>query len=212
MPIINYVTKEIQFKVVVYGPPQAGKTTTLKYLHSQIEAARRSEMVTRPTGADKTIFFDFELHDVVLLESFKTKVEMYTVPGAVTLNVPWQLVLRDVDGVLFVVDSQWEQMEENVESLKKLEENLEKQQLKLDEVPLALAYNKRDLTNVAPVNYLEFLLNNRQERVPSFETVASNGDSVLAAINELTQLILHRFSDASLHKPGGIPFTGVGSK
>ena len=129
-----------------------------------------------------------------MLQGFKTKFQLYTVPGQVIYNTTRQLVLRSVDGVVFVADSHWDKMQENVESFRNLEENLGRQHLKLDELPYALQYNKRDLSDVAPVNYLEFLLNNRRRRVRSFEAVANTGFNVFAALDAVTQLLLHKFN------------------
>jgi signal recognition particle receptor subunit beta len=116
------------------------------------------------------------------------------VPGQVIYNATRQLVLRSVDGVVFVADSQWEKMEENVESFRNLEENLAQQNISIDEIPYVLQYNKRDLGNIAPVNYLEFLLNNRKKRVQSFEVISSTGQNVFSSLNAVSQMLLHKFS------------------
>ena len=118
-------------------------------------------------------------------------------PGQVIYNATRQLVLRSVDGIVFVADSQWDKMEENVESFKNLEDNLAKQNISMDEIPYVVQYNKRDLPNIAPVNYLEFLLNNRKRRVQSFEVVSSTGQNVFAALNSVSQLLLHKFNKES---------------
>jgi signal recognition particle receptor subunit beta len=194
MPIINYASKEIQFKVVYYGPALCGKTTNLQYIHSRISPSYRGDLISLATAADRTLFFDFLPVNAVVLQGFKTKFQLYTVPGQVIYNTTRQLVLRSVDGVVFVADSQWDKMQENVESFRNLEENLSRQHLKLDELPYALQYNKRDLTEVAPTNYLEFLLNNRKRRVRYFEAVATTGFSVFAALDVVTQLLLHKFN------------------
>jgi mutual gliding-motility protein MglA len=194
MPIINYASKEIQFKVVYYGPALCGKTTNLQYIHSRISPSYRGDLISLATAADRTLFFDFLPVDAVVLQGFKTKFQLYTVPGQVIYNTTRQLVLRSVDGVVFVADSQWDKMQENVESFRNLEENLGRQHLKLDELPYALQYNKRDLTEVAPINYLEFLLNNRKRRVRYFEAVATTGLNVFAALDVVTQLLLHKFN------------------
>jgi mutual gliding-motility protein MglA len=194
MPIINYASKEIQFKVVYYGPALGGKTTNLQYIHSRISPSYRGDLISLATAADRTLFFDFLPVNSIVLEGFKTKFQLYTVPGQVIYNTTRQLVLRSVDGVVFVADSQWDKMQENVESFRNLEENLGRQHLKLDELPYALQYNKRDLSDVAPVNYLEFLLNNRRRRVRSFEAVANTGFNVFAALDAVTQLLLHKFN------------------
>jgi signal recognition particle receptor subunit beta len=194
MPIINYASKEIQFKVVYYGPALGGKTTNLQYIHSRISPSYRGDLISLATAADRTLFFDFLPVNSIVLQGFKTKFQLYTVPGQVIYNTTRQLVLRSVDGVVFVADSQWDKMQENIESFRNLEENLGRQHLKLDELPYALQYNKRDLGDVAPVNYLEFLLNNRRRRVRSFEAVANTGFNVFAALDAVTQLLLHKFN------------------
>jgi mutual gliding-motility protein MglA len=194
MPIINYASKEIQFKVVYYGPALCGKTTNLAYIHSRIPEAHRGDLVSLATAADRTLFFDFLPLNAVMLQGFKTKFQLYTVPGQVMYNTTRQLVLRSVDGVVFVADSQWEKIADNVDTFRNLEENLLKQNLLLDELPYVLQFNKRDLENAAPVAYLEYLLNNRKRRVPSFEAVASTGHNVFAALDAVTQLLLHRFN------------------
>ena len=194
MSIINYASKEIQFKIVYYGPALCGKTTNLAYIHSRINPENRGDLVSLATAADRTLFFDFLPLNAVVIKGFKTKFQLYTVPGQVIYNATRQLVLRSVDGIVFVADSQWEKMEENVESFRNLEENLAKQNIALDDIPCVLQYNKRDLPNVAPVNYLEFLLNNRKRRVQNFEVVSSTGKNVFAALNAVAQLLLHKFS------------------
>ena len=194
MPIINYASKEIQFKVVYYGPALCGKTTNLAYIHSRIPEAHRGDLVSLATAADRTLFFDFLPLNAVILQGFKTKFQLYTVPGQVMYNTTRQLVLRSVDGVVFVADSQWEKIADNVDTFRNLEENLLKQHLLLDELPYVLQFNKRDLENAAPVGYLEYLLNNRKRRVPSFEAIANTGYNVFAALDGVTQLLLHRFN------------------
>jgi mutual gliding-motility protein MglA len=193
MPIINYASKEIQFKIVYYGPALGGKTTNLAYIHSRISPAHRGDLVSLATAADRTLFFDFLPLNALTLQGFRTKFQLYTVPGQVIYNSTRQLVLRNVDGVVFVADSQWEKMEENVASFRNLEQNLQKQNLLLEQVPLVLQFNKRDLQNVAPTNYLEYLLNNRKRRVQSFGCVASTGVHVFLSLDAVTQLLLHKF-------------------
>ena len=193
MPIINYASKEIQFKIVYYGPALGGKTTNLAYIHSRISPAHRGDLVSLATAADRTLFFDFLPVNALTLQGFKTKFQLYTVPGQVIYDSTRQLVLRSVDGVVFVADSQWDKMEENVASFRNLEQNLQKQKLTLEEVPVVLQFNKRDLPNVAPTNYLEYLLNNRKKRVQSFECIASIGVNVFSALDAVTQLLLHKF-------------------
>jgi signal recognition particle receptor subunit beta len=122
MSIINYASREIQFKIVYYGPALCGKTTNLAYIHERISPANRGDLVSLATAADRTLFFDFLPLNAVVIKGFVTKFQLYTVPGQVIYNATRQLVLRSVDGVVFVADSQWEKMEENVESFRNLEE------------------------------------------------------------------------------------------
>ena len=194
MPTINYAAKEIQFKIVYYGAALSGKTTNLAYIHSRIAPAYRGDLVSLATAADRTLFFDFLPLSAVILQGFKTKFQLYTVPGQVIYNATRQLVLRSVDGVVFVADSQWDKMEENVESFRNLEQNLQKQSFSLDSVPYVLQLNKRDLEDVAPTNYLQYLLNNQKRRVQSFESVAKTGVNVFSALDAVTQLLLHKFN------------------
>jgi GTPase SAR1 family protein len=194
MPIINYAGKEIQFKIVYYGPALCGKTTNLIYIHSRLSPSHRGDLISLATAADRTLFFDFLPVTASPLQGFKTKFQLYTVPGQVIYNATRQLVLRNVDAVVFVADSQWDKMEENVESLRNLGENLEKQNLSLDDLPYVLQFNKRDIQDIAPTNYLEYLLNNRRKRVRSYESVASTGFNVFATLDYATQLLLHKFN------------------
>lgn len=190
MSIINYANKEIQFKIVYYGPAVCGKTTNLTYIHSQAGPEGKGDLVSLATAADRTLFFDFLPLTAMAIKGFKTKFQLYTVPGQVIYNMTRQLVLRSVDGIVFVADSQEEKMEENIESFNNLEENLAKQNTSLEAVPYVLQYNKRDLPNVAPVSYLEYILNNRKVRVQSFEAVASTGQNVFATLNAVSRLLI----------------------
>src|SRR5438309_2406558 len=204
MSIINYASREIQFKIVYYGPALCGKTTNLSYIHQRINPLNRGDLVSLATAADRTLFFDFLPLNAVVIKGFVTKFQLYTVPGQVIYNATRQLVLRSVDGVVFVADSQWEKIEENVESFRNLEENLSRQNISIDELPYVVQYNKRDLTNIAPINYLEFLLNNRKRRVPSFEVISSTGQNVFASLNAISQLLQQKFS-----KRGDAPSTAA---
>src|SRR5205807_8856294 len=197
MSIINYASREIQFKIVYYGPALCGKTTNLNYIHQRINPLNRGDLVSLATASERTLFFDFLPLNAVVIKGFVTKFQLYTVPGQVIYNATRQLVLRSADGICFVADSQWEKMEVNVESFKNLEENLAKQNVALDDVPCVLQYNKRDLSNIAPVNYMEFVLNNRKKRLQSFEVVSSTGQNVFAALNAVSQILLHKFSKQS---------------
>jgi signal recognition particle receptor subunit beta len=197
MSIINYANKEVQFKIVFYGPALCGKTTNLAHIHSQVSESNKGELVSLATAADRTLFFDFLPLHAVVIKGFKTKFQLYTVPGQVIYNATRQLVLRSVDAVVFVADSQWEKMEENVESFKNLQDNLVRQGTSLDQIPYVLQYNKRDMPNPAPVHYLEFILNNRPVRVPSFVAVATTGQGVFATLNSISRLLLQKFARES---------------
>lgn len=194
MSIINYASREIQFKIVYYGPALCGKTTNLNYIHQRINPSNRGDLVSLATATERTLFFDFLPLNAVVIKGFVTKFQLYTVPGQVIYNATRQLVLRSVDGVVFVADSQWEKMEENVESFQNLAENLLMQNMSIEDVPCVLEYNKRDLPNVAPVNYMEYVFNNRKKRLQSFETISSTGQNVFAALNAVSQILLHKFS------------------
>ena len=129
-------------------------------------------MTSLATSSDRTLFFDFFPLEAVAIKGFKTKFALFTVPGQVIYNATRQIVLRGVDGIVFVADSQYDKMEENIETFKHLEDNLKTLNLNLDDIPYVMQYNKRDLPDVAPVEYLDFLLNNREVQVPSFEASA----------------------------------------
>jgi signal recognition particle receptor subunit beta len=194
MSIINYANKEIQFKIVYYGPALCGKTTNLAYIHSQVADNSKGELVSLATAADRTLFFDFLPLNAVVIRGFKTKFQLYTVPGQVIYNATRQLVLRSVDGIVFVADSQWDKMEENIESFKNLEDNLARQGASIDNIPYVLQYNKRDMPNPAPIHYLEYILNNRRVRVPSFVATATTGQGVFATLNAVSRLLLQKFA------------------
>src|SRR5205807_4303717 len=194
MSIINYASREIQFKIVYYGPALCGKTTNLNYIHERINPMNRGDLVSLATASERTLFFDFLPLNAVVIKGFVTKFQLYTVPGQVIYNATRQLVLRSVDGMVFVADSQWEKMEENVESFKNLADNLVRQNMSIDEMPCVLEYNKRDLPNIAPVNYIVYVLKNRKKRLQSLEVISSTGQNVFAAVNAVSQILLHKFS------------------
>ena len=201
MAIINQATKELQVKVVYYGPAKCGKTTNLEQVHANVQTATdKGKMVSLATSSDRTLFFDFLPIEALAIKGFKTKFQLYTVPGQVIYNTTRQLVLRGVDGIVFVADSQYDKMAENVESFANLEENLKTLKLSLVDIPYVLQYNKRDLPNVAPVDYLEFLLNNREVQVPSFTSSASKCEGVFETLNMITRMLLNKFINESARK------------
>ena len=202
MAIINQASKELQVKVVYYGPAMGGKTTNLVQVHDNVQTADggKSKMVSLATSSDRTLFFDFLPVEAMAIKGFKTKFQLYTVPGQVIYNTTRQLVLRGVDGIVFVADSQYDKMEENVKSFANLEENLKGLNLDLADIPYVLQYNKRDLSAVAPVDYLEFLLNNREVQVPSFQASAHKCEGVFETLNMITRLLLHKFINEGKRK------------
>src|SRR5258707_14108628 len=166
MSIINYAQKEISFKIVYYGTGVAGKTANLQYIYRGLPDVNRGNMVSLATGDDRTLFFDFLPVSAVTVRNFVAKFQLYTVPGQVHYNMTRKLVLRGVDGVVFVADSQWDRLRENVESLRNLDDNLKEYGLDLATTPHVIQYNKRHLGRVPPLDYLEYLLNRGPRRVP----------------------------------------------
>jgi small GTP-binding protein len=201
MAIINQATKELQVKIVYYGPGKCGKTTNLEQVHGNLQGAQeKGKLVSLATSSDRTLFFDFLPIEAMSIKGYKTKFQLYTVPGQVIYNTTRQLVLRGVDGIVFVADSQYDKMTENVESFTNLEENLRSLKLNLADIPYVLQYNKRDLDNVAQVEYLEYLLNNRDVQVPSFEASAAKCEGVFETLNMITRLLLQKFISESSRK------------
>jgi mutual gliding-motility protein MglA len=194
MAIINQATKELQVKIVYYGPGKGGKTTNLEQVHTHVQNVHeKGKLVSLATSSDRTLFFDFLPIEAVAVKGFKTKFQLYTVPGQVIYNTTRQLVLRGVDGIVFVADSQYDKMTENVESFQNLDDNLKALKFDLADIPYVLQFNKRDLPDAAPVEYMEFLLNNREVRVPSFTSVASKCEGVFEPLNMITRLLLNKF-------------------
>jgi signal recognition particle receptor subunit beta len=201
MAIINQVTKELQVKIVYYGPGRGGKTTNLEQVHGNVQNVQeKGKLVSLATSSDRTLFFDFLPIEAMSIKGFKTKFQLYTVPGQVIYNTTRQLVLRGVDGIVFVADSQYDKMAENAESFANLEENLKASKLSLNDIPYVLQYNKRDLPNVAPIEYMDFLLNNREVQVPSFAASATKCDGVFDTLNMITRLLLNKYINEGTRK------------
>ena len=200
MAIINQATKELQVKIVYYGPAMGGKTTNLVQVHDHVQttSGNKGKLVSLATSSDRTLFFDFLPIEAMTIRGFKTKFQLYTVPSQVIYNTTRQLVLRGVDGIVFVADSQFEKMPENVESFQNLVDNLHSQKLNLAEIPYILQYNKRDLPNAAPVEYMDFLLNNREVQVPSFAATAHKCEGVFEGLNMITRMLLQKFINQSV--------------
>ena len=197
MSLINYASREINCKLVYYGPGLGGKTTNLEYIYEKVSPSSKGKMISLATETERTLFFDFLPVDLGTIRGFKTRFHLYTVPGQVIYNTTRQLVLRGVDGIVFVADSQYEKMTENVESLQNLADNLKALKLNLDDIPYVLQYNKRDLPNAAPIEYMDFLLNNRAVQVPSFGGAAHKCEGVFETLNMITRMLLNKFINRS---------------
>jgi hypothetical protein len=193
MASIRHDEKLVTFKIVYCGTPLCGKTTNLRLIHEKLDPAGRTDLVSMSTAADRTLFFDFLAVEAAAIPGYRTSFHLYTVPGQITYNATLQLVLRQADGVVFVADSQMDRQRDNIQAFQNLDANLRLNGSSLETLPIVLQYNKRDLPNAAPVEYMEFLLNNRPERFLSFEAEAQNGRNVLATLNAISQNVLARF-------------------
>ena len=188
MTFINYAAKEINCKIVYYGPGLGGKTTNLQYIYNKTAPDRKGKMISLATEADRTLFFDFLPLDLGSIRGFTTRFHLYTVPGQVFYDASRKLILKGVDGVIFVADSQRERMEANVESIRNLESNLRDHGFDLKTVPAALQFNKRDLANAMPVDEMYRMLNYKRE--PTFEAVAPQGVGVFDTLKSVAKQIL----------------------
>jgi len=188
--VVSYSGKEINAKLVYYGAGLSGKTTNLESIYEAVPDTSRGKMVSMKTQSDRTLFFDLLPLDLGEIMGFRTRFLLYTVPGQVFYNATRKLVLKGADAIVFVADSEVGKMEENKDSLANLKANLAEYKLSLDETPYVIQYNKRDLPNVAPVAYLDFLVNRRARRVPSFEAVAVDGTGVFDTLNTVSRMVL----------------------
>ncbi len=188
MSFINYSSREINCKIVYYGPGLCGKTTNLQYIYKKMNPDSRGKMISLATETERTLFFDFLPLSLGEIRGFKTRFHLYTVPGQVFYDASRRLILRGVDGVVFCADSQLTRMDANVESLENLRINLREQGYDPDRIPLVMQYNKRDLPQVAPVVDLHALLNYRN--VPEFEAAAPTGVGVFETLKSIIKLIL----------------------
>jgi signal recognition particle receptor subunit beta len=188
MSTVNVMAREIAAKIVFYGPGLSGKTTTLKRIYETVKPSLRGELMTLPTEADRTLFFDFLPVRVERVGDYALRLALYTVPGQVFYNATRKLVLQGSDGVVFVADSNPGAQDSNRESMANLEENLAEQGIALDSFPLVIQYNKRDLQNAVPLAQMRALLNKRS--VPEFETIAMSGDGVLDSMKAMIRLVI----------------------
>ncbi|MDA8098665.1 MAG: GTPase domain-containing protein [Nitrospiraceae bacterium] len=188
MSFINYSSREINCKIVYYGPGLCGKTTNLHYIYKKTNPDSKGKMISLATETERTLFFDFLPLALGEIRGFKTRFHLYTVPGQVFYDASRKLILKGVDGVVFVADSQVERMEANVESVENLRTNLTEQGYNLDAVPYVIQYNKRDLPNVVPVAEMRSSLNPRS--VPDFEAIASDGTGVFDTLKAIAKLVI----------------------
>ena len=200
MAVIHDDRRTVSFKIVYCGTPIGGKTTNLHHIHACLDPATRGELISLSTAADRTLFFDFLAVEAPLAGGYTAKFQLYTVPGQLLYNSTYQLVMQKADGLVFVADSQLDRMSENVQAWENFQANLRQNGQSLDLIPLVLQYNKRDLPNAAPVEYLEYLLNNGPRRFYSFESAASRGHNVLTTLNTISHEVLTRFSQHMTHE------------
>ncbi len=189
MSFLNHNAKEIHCKVVYYGPSLGGKTTNLQWVYQHTATDQRSKLVALNTDIERTLFFDFLPLNVGEIRGYKTRFHLYTVPGQVVYDASRKLILKGLDGVVFVADSQAERMEENLESLRNLEKNLEAQGYDIREIPLIVQYNKRDLPNALPLKDLRAQLNLYNSI--DFEATASEGKGVVESLKTISKSILN---------------------
>ena len=188
MSFINYSSREINCKIVYYGPGLCGKTTNLQYIYNKTNPEAKGKMISLATETERTLFFDFLPLSLGEIRGFRTRFHLYTVPGQVFYDASRKLILKGVDGVVFVGDSQVERMEANIESLDNLRSNLAEQGYDLDKLPYVVQFNKRDLVNSAPIEELTEVLN--PTGVPQFEAVATKGTGVFDTLKAVAKQVL----------------------
>ena len=188
MSFINYPLREITCKIVYYGPGLCGKTTNLQYVYAKTNPAARGNMISLATETERTLFFDFLPLGLGEIRGFKTRFHLYTVPGQVFYDASRKLILKGVDGVVFVADSQEDRLDANLESAENLRINLAEQGYDLDRIPYVIQYNKRDLPNIVPSEELSRLLNTRN--VPEFNAIAPTGVGVFDTLKAVAKQVL----------------------
>jgi signal recognition particle receptor subunit beta len=188
MSFINYSSREINCKIVFYGPGLCGKTTNLQWIYKKTNPDSKGKMISLATETERTLFFDFLPLALGEIRGFKTRFHLYTVPGQVFYDASRKLILKGVDGVVFVADSQIERMEANIESIENLRVNLTEQGYDLIKIPFVVQYNKRDLPNVVPVEEMRTALNQRS--VPDFEAVATEGAGVFDTLKAIAKQVI----------------------
>lgn len=189
MTFINYASREINCKIVYYGPGLCGKTTNIQYIYDKTNPGAKGKLISLATETDRTLFFDFLPLDLGSVKGFKVRFHLYTVPGQVFYDASRKLILKGVDGVIFVADSQIERMEANEESVYNLKQNLKEQGYELGALPYVLQLNKRDLPSIAPAE--EMIRKLRQAQEPVFEAVASRGTGVFETLKAVAKQSLN---------------------
>jgi mutual gliding-motility protein MglA len=192
MSMINYASREINCKLVYYGPGLGGKTTNLEYVHAKVAPETRGKLISLATEQERTLFFDFLPVDLGSVRGFKTRFHLYTVPGQVYYNASRRLILKGVDGIVFVADSQPERLDANIAAMENLYENLSDYGYDPTALPIVLQWNKRDLPNALPVDELEAELN--PDGLPASEAVAVKGTGVFDTLKIVSKLVLKSLS------------------
>jgi signal recognition particle receptor subunit beta len=185
---INYATKEINCKIIYFGPGLSGKTTNVQFIYEHTQQDNRGKLVTLSTENERTLFFDFLPLAIGEVRGYKTRFHLYTVPGQTFYEVSRQFILKGVDGIVFVADSQAERMESNIESFESLEKSLDRQGYDLNKLPLVFQYNKRDLPGIVTIRELEATFN--PMRRPYFEAVANRGQGVMETLQCISQTVI----------------------
>jgi len=188
LSFLNYSTREINFKIVYYGPGLSGKTTNIKYIYDKIKKDNKGKLVSLATETERTLFFDFFPLDLGTIKDYKVRFHLYTVPGQIYYSASRKLILKGVDGLVFVADSQTERFEANLESIQDMLENLRDYKIEFSTIPYVLQLNKRDLPNVTPANELIGALRKKEE--PVLEAVAFRGDGVVDTLKAISKLIM----------------------
>ena len=195
MSFINYASREINCKIVYYGPGLCGKTTNLQFIYNKTAEESKGKMISLATETERTLFFDFLPLALGEIRGFKTRFHLYTVPGQVFYDASRKLILKGVDGIVFVADSQEERFDANIESMENLKDNLEEQGFDLEKLPFVIQYNKRDLPNVSSMEELSHLLNPR--KVPELEGCAMSGEGVFETLKAVAKLVLNDLKKGS---------------
>lgn len=188
MSFINYAAREINCKLVYYGPGLCGKTTNLQYIYKMVDPGTKGKLISLATETERTLFFDFLPLELGTVRGFKTRFHLYTVPGQIFYEASRKLILKGADGVAFVADSQIDRMEANIQSLADMNQHLKEQGIDPERIPLVMQYNKRDLPKVVPVDELQKVLNSRN--LPWFEAVAPEGKGVFETLKAIAKLVL----------------------